>query len=139
RSLEFRAIPIPKDARFVIVNTGVKHSLAAGEYNDRRADCEAGTAYFAQRLEGIKALRDVSLTQLDAAKRGISEQVFRRCRHVISENERTRSAARALEHMNLPEIGRLMLASHCSLRDDYNVSCHELDVLVELAWKQDGC
>ena len=133
RSLEYRLLPLPENVRLVICNTMVKHELAAGEYNKRRAECEEGVRYLAQRLKGVSALRDVTLAQVESAGHDLPEVIYRRCRHVISENARVVQAAAALERGNLDEFARLMAESHRSLRDDYEVSCDELDLMVNLA------
>jgi galactokinase len=116
----------------------VKHNLAGGEYNRRRADCEASIDHLRQFLPGIKALRDVTLSELEKYGTGLSEVRFRRSHHVISENSRVQEAAKALKSRDLERFGELMYASHRSLRDDYEVSCRELDVMVELASKIGG-
>jgi galactokinase len=133
RSLEYRLLPLSEQARLVICNTMVKHELAGGEYNQRRVDCEAGVRHLAQKLPGVRALRDVTEADLESHGRDLPEMVYRRCRHVITENARTLQAAAALEREALADFGRLMNESHCSLRDDYEVSCEELDLMVELA------
>jgi galactokinase len=133
RSLEYRLLPLPESVRLVICNTMVKHELAAGEYNKRRAECEEGVRHLAQRVNGVSALRDVTLSQLESAGQDLPEVIYRRCRHVISENARVVQAAAALERGDLDEFGRLMGESHRSLRDDYEVSCHELDLMVSFA------
>jgi len=133
RSLEYQRLPLPENVGLVICNTMVKHELAAGEYNKRRAECEGGARHLAQRLEGVSALRDVTFAQLESAGRDLPEVIYRRCNHVISENVRVMQAATALERGDLAEFGRLMAESHRSLRDDYEVSCHELDLMVTLA------
>jgi galactokinase len=133
RSLESRQVPVPDDARLVICNTMVKHALASGEYNVRRAECEAGVRELARSLPGITALRDVSMVELERFGGGLPETIFRRCRHVVGENARTVEAAAALERNDLAAFGKLMDDSHRSLRDDYEVSCEELDVMVDLA------
>jgi galactokinase len=133
RSLEYRLVPLPKDIRLVICNTMIKHELAAGEYNKRRAECEAGVRQLAAQREGVGALRDVTLEQLEFARSDLPEVIYRRCRHVISENARVLGAVAALERGDIAEVGRLMSESHRSLRDDYEVSCAELDLMVGLA------
>ena len=133
RSLEYRLLPLPENVRLVICNTMVKHELAAGEYNKRRADCEKGVRHFAQRFDGVSALRDVTMSQLESAGQDLPEVIYRRCRHVISENARVEQAATALERGDLDEFGRLMGESHRSLRNDYEVSCRELDLMVSFA------
>ena len=138
RTLERELLPLSASARIVVCNTKVKHNLAGGEYNERRADCEASVEYLRQFLPGIKALRDVTLAELEEYGSGLSEVRLRRCRHVISENMRVQEAAKALQSGDLARFGELMHASHGSLRDDYEVSCRELDVMVELASKFGG-
>jgi galactokinase len=133
RSLGYEALAIPSGVRLVICNSMVKHDLAAGEYNRRRADCETGVRILRQHLPGISALRDVTLADLEKNKSELPELVYRRCRHVISENERVLAAAESLKSGDLNQFGHLMYASHRSLRDDYEVSCRELDLLVEIA------
>jgi len=133
RSLEYRLLPLPENVRLVICNTMVKHELAAGEYNKRRAECEEGVRHFAQRFDGVSALRDVMMSQLESAGQDLPEVIYRRCRHVISENARVEQAATALERGDLDEFGRLMGESHRSLRNDYEVSCRELDLMVSFA------
>ena len=138
RSLEFRLLALPDNVRLIICNTMVKHALASSAYNERRAQCEVGVEYLAQFLPRVKALRDVTIEDLERHRAGLSEVVYRRCRHVITENARVLSAADALERSDLPQFGKLMAESHQSLRDDYEVSSEELDLMVELAGKVDG-
>ena len=138
RSLEYRLLPFTEEVRFVICNTMVKHELAGGEYNKRRADCEAAVHYLARLLPQVKALRDVTSQELDRHGKGMDGTVLRRARHVVSENERVQQAAKALASSDLRAFGKLMEQSHQSLRDDYEVSCFELDTMVELARKVDG-
>jgi galactokinase len=138
RSLERRWLPLPATVRVLACNTMVKHQLAGGEYNARRADCEAGVAVLARRDPEIRALRDATLGQLDAAKGEMPDRVYRRCRHVIAENARVQHAARALGAGDVDAFGRLMVDSHASLRDDYEVSCAELDTIVAIARECDG-
>jgi galactokinase len=133
RSLEYRLLPLPDEARLVICNTMVKHSLATGAYNQRRAECEAGVQQLRQFLPAVQALRDVSLTELAQHGRDLPELIYRRCRHVISENARVLVSAAALTQGDWAAFGQLMNESHRSLRDDYEVSCDELDLLVRLA------
>jgi galactokinase len=111
----------------------IKHELAAGEYNKRRAECEAGLRVLASGRDGVSALRDVTLQRLESVRPEMPEVVYKRCRHVISENARVLEAVAALERGDIAEMGRLMGESHHSLRDDYQVSCDELDLMVQLA------
>ena len=138
RSLDYNLLPIPPDVRLVICNTMVKHELAAGEYNRRRADCESGVSALRPHLPHIHALRDVTLADLEKHRNDLPEVVHRRCRHVIGENQRVLAAADALRSGKLDRFGQLMFESHRSLRDDYEVSCRELDLLVELASACEG-
>ena len=135
RTLETQAIPVDTtDTLVAICDTRVKHELSASEYNTRRAECEQGVELLRSAgLEGIRALRDVSEADLQRYGHALPEVVGRRCRHVVTENARTLAAADALRDGRLEEMGRLMLASHESLRSDYEVSCRELDVLVRIA------
>ena len=138
RSLECRLLPLPRDVSLVICNTMVKHELASGEYNTRRAECEEGVRLLSHSLPSIRALRDVSLAELEAQAATLPEVIYKRCRHVISEDARVTKAAASLEQGDLKTFGALMAESHRSLRDDYEVSCAELDLLVELAAQQEG-
>ena len=138
RSLEYRRLPLPAGVELVICDSGVRHELAGGEYNARRAQCEAGVRVLARHRPEVRALRDASLDDLERNRSQLGEVVYRRCRHVVTENARVLQAAQALERGDLPDFGRLMGESHLSLRFDYEVSCPELDLLVELAGKQKG-
>jgi len=138
RSLDYQLIPIPSEVNLVICNTMVRHEHSSSEYNARRAECEEGVRELAKALPGIRALRDVSLAQLEQNRSRLREVVYRRCRHVITENDRVRAAALALQNSNIQSLGRLMADSHQSLGEDYEVSCAELDILVNLASKQKG-
>jgi galactokinase len=138
RSLDHRFLPLPGDARLVVCNTMVRHELASGEYNRRRAECEAGVKRLARFLPGVRALRDVTQAELERHGREAPEVVYRRCRHVIGENVRVIEAAGALERNDLAAFGSLMSESHRSLSDDYQVSCDELNLLVGLASRVEG-
>jgi galactokinase len=114
--------------KLLIINTNVKHELSGGEYAERRAQCEEAAAKL-----GVKSLRDVTADQLEKNKAKLSELVYRRARHVIGEIERTTHAAEGVRNSNWPAVGQLMYASHYALKDDYEVSCAELDAVVEIA------
>ncbi len=133
RSLESRALPVPSTARLVVCNTMVKHQVATGEYNTRRAECEAAAHAFAEHKPGVRALRDVSPEDLDRFGPSLPPVLFRRARHIVMENQRVLDAADALTRGNLDAFGRLMDAGHRSLRDDFALSCEELDLMVDLA------
>jgi galactokinase len=138
RSLKFELLPLPDNVRLIICNTTVKHELASSAYNERRAQCEAGVEHLAKFVPNVTALRDVTLEQLEQFGSDLPEVVYRRCRHVITENARVLSAAQALKRGDLNDFGRLMAESHQSLRDDYEVSSEELDLMVELAREVEG-
>ncbi len=139
RQLSGTLIPLAiRDVTVVVCDTRVRHALASSEYNSRRAECEQGIAILKETLPGAVALRDVKWTDFERLQERLPEVVRRRCRHVVSENERTLSAVRALQAGDAEEMGRLMAASHRSLRDDYSVSCRELDILVESAQRVPG-
>ena len=133
RSLEFQLLPVPRDLRLVVCNSMVRHELVSGEYNRRRADCEEGVRLLQLHLPGIRALRDVAVADLEAWKQVLSARVYRRCRHVVTENQRVLAAAKALQCGDAHRFGHLMYRSHASMRDDYQISCKELDLLVDLA------
>ncbi|HXR18396.1 MAG TPA: galactokinase [Steroidobacteraceae bacterium] len=145
RSLEHQHLPLNprlpaagQPVRLVICNTLVRHQLAGSEYSRRREQCEQGVRTFARIAPGIQALRDVSPALLQAHESQLDPVIYRRCRHVVSENERVREAAKALVEHDLARFGQLMRDSHRSLRDDYEVSCDELDLMVRLAESIDG-
>ena len=138
RSLEARRARVDPCARLVICNTMVHHELASSAYNARREECERAVALLAGPLDGVKALRDVSRDQLARHAARLPDLILRRARHVVGENARVLRAASALETGDLVEFGRLMNELHRSLRDDYEVSCPELDLMVELAREVPG-
>ena len=139
RSLEIREIRLDtSEVAIVICDTNVKHNLVASEYNARRAECEYGVEVLNEYLPGIVALRDVEPEEFAQYEGLLPDAVRRRCRHVISENRRTLAAAEALNRGDFAAVGALMAASHNSLRDDYEVSCMELDVAVEIAGTVEG-
>jgi len=139
RSLEYRHVPVPSgEYRFVVADTGKRRGLVDSEYNTRRRECEEAAAFFAKRRPEVKALRDVSPEELLEAEGKLDGTVFRRARHVVTENARTLKAVEALENGDMEAFGELMNASHESLRTDYEVSCAELDVMVEEALRIPG-
>ena len=123
----------------VICDTNIKHELSDSEYNVRRLECERGVEILQEVLPGIRALRDVTIEDFERHQERLPEPVRRRCRHVVTEDERTLNAVAALRRSDLEEMGRLMGQSHRSLRDDYEVSCTELDLLVEIAGNFTDC
>jgi galactokinase len=139
RSLERTMIELNIGDRVVVVcDTGVKHSLASSQYNERREECVRGVELLRAKLPGIASLRDVSAAEFDEYSELLPEPIRRRCRHVVTENGRTLRAADALRHGEIAFFGKMMRESHQSLRDDYEVSCKELDLMVELALQHEG-
>lgn len=133
RSLEMQQVPLPYKIGFILTDSGVRHSLAAGEYNARTDECAAAVALFAKRVPGIDKLRDVSMDMLQASRSDLGDILYRRCRHVLTENQRVLDAVAALENSAAQHLGSLLTACHASLRDDFEVSCGELDALVAAA------
>ncbi len=133
RSLQFEVVSLPETWSIVLCNTNVKHAIAESGYNARRAECEQAVALLRESLPNIRALRDVTLPQLEQSRAKLSDVLYRRCRHIITENLRAQQTVRALVAGNLPALKPILLASHESLRDDYEVSCRELDIMVDLA------
>lgn len=133
RSLEFRALPLHDDLRLVICNSMVRRELSSSAYNTRREECEEGVRILAKHIPGIRALRDVTIEQLELFRPALPEIVYRRCHHVVTEDDRVLTAAEALEVNDLGALRKAMAESHRSLRDDFEVSCKELDLLVQLA------
>ena len=134
RTLDATSIPLDTTETVVaICDSTVRHELASSEYNTRRAECERGVELLRESLPGIRELRDVSVADFERYEGQLPEPVRRRCRHVVRENERTLLAADAFTRGDLASAGELMNRSHDSLRDDYEVSCPELDALVEIA------
>jgi galactokinase len=130
--------PLGDDVTVVVVNSMAKHSLADGEYAKRRRECETGVAYFQKKDPNVKALRDVTPRPVKDAENDLGDLTFRRCRHVVTENERCLQFADKLKNKDYAGAGELMYASHASLRDDYEVSVKELDFLVDTAKTLDG-
>ena len=133
RSLHAHPVALPQGVAVVIVNSHVKRGLLDGEYNARRAQCEAAARHY-----GVKALRDVSLEQLNRDATGLEPLVFRRARHIVTENQRTVDAAQALAAGDLAHMGRLMAASHASMRDDFEITHPKIDLIVDILQKSIG-
>jgi galactokinase len=133
RSLGYKFVPIPAGIQLVVCNTMVKHELATGAYNQRRAECEEGVRLFSRWNPAVRALRDVSLELLDQHAKDLPPIIAKRCTHVVCENQRTLDAAQSLMDGDLKTVGHLMRESHNSLRNLYEVSCAELDVMVDSA------
>lgn len=134
RTLEPQQVPLPSTVRVVILDTGTRRGLADSAYNERRAACENTADQFR-----VKALRDISLAEFEKRADNLDEITRKRVRHVITENERTLRAAESLRRGDVTTFGQLMVESHISLRDDYEVSSPALDAMVEIARSQPGC
>ncbi len=138
RDLTYRHVPLREGIKIVVCNSGVKRALAQSEYEVRLNQCRQAVAQIASTGLAVKSLRDVEPADLETARDALTEILLRRARHVVTENARVLDAVKVLESGDVEHFGELMNASHESLRDDYEVSSKELDVLVELAWKQPG-
>ena len=134
RSLDTRSVPLPSQTSVVILDTATRRGLVDSAYNERRFQCEEAAAFF-----GVKALRDVSLQQFEVGSDKLDSTTRRRAHHVITENQRTLAAVESMGQDDAQTLGQLMNASHASLRDDFEVSSEELNLMVELAQVQDGC
>jgi galactokinase len=139
RSLGIRDVPIPESARIVVFDSGVRRELTTSAYNERRASCERVVAALRTRDSWVRALRDADDAMLVELAASISPVDFRRASHVVAENGRPAAMADAFASGDLARAGRLMMHSHASLRDLYEVSTPELDALVDLAVEQPGC
>lgn len=133
RSLELQHIPVPAELDILIVNSNCKHALVGGEYNERREQCEN-----AAKIIGVKALRDATMDMLKAKKDQMDEVTYRRARHVITEDDRVLKAIDAFKQGDLAKLAELMYASHCSMRDDFEITIPEIDGLVEIIRKAIG-
>jgi galactokinase len=133
RSLGYELVPIPKGCSVIVCDTNKRRGLVDSEYNTRRRECERGA-----EILGVPALRDVTPETFAQRQDEMDAVTRQRCRHVVTENARVLEAVEALGRGDVTRFGQLMNASHISLRDDYEVSCAELDAMVEAAWHQDG-
>jgi galactokinase len=139
RSLEYEAVPIPEDELvFVIADSKVERGLGNTEYHARQKQCERGRLFFKSINKSLKTLRDVSEDLLIVNREKLDPVIYRRCRHVITENRRVEKAVAALKAPDMKLFGEMMNNSHESCKNDYEVSCRELDILVELARKVPG-
>lgn len=127
RSLELTQVKVPSYLEILIVNSNIKHALVGGEYNQRREQCESAAATL-----GVKALRDATLPLLEAKKDDMDELCYKRARHIITEDDRVLEAIKAFEQGDLKKLSELMYASHCSMRDDFEITIPEIDGLVEI-------
>ena len=139
RSLEWKTIPLPEDVSIVIADTTVRRKLTSGEYNKRRAACEEAVRLLKKDLHDIKSLRDVSVEEFNRYAKKLPNEVEKRARHVVEEIGRSNQAEALLEAKNIHDFGRLMNECHASLRDLYEVSCPELNVMANIAQSLEGC
>jgi len=138
RSLEYKPVPLPESAQLLIVNSGVVHSLREGSLNNRQRECRQAVSLLVESGLEITALRDLRLENLDRHRSVLSDLLYRRCRHVVTEIQRVHDAFQTMVSNDPATLGQLMNQSHNSLRDDFEVSCSELDFLVDIARKGDG-
>ncbi len=139
RSLEWKTLLLPEDISIVIADTTVRRKLTSGEYNKRRAACEEAVRLLKQDLPQIKALRDISVDDFNRRSGKLPTEIERRARHVVEEIQRSRQVEALLEEGDLQRFGKLMNDCHVSLRDLYEVSCPELDIMVRIAQSLNGC
>ena len=139
RTLVWRPVPLPAGTVIVIADSRIKHKLVDSAYNTRHDECSQAVRILQTKYPNITALRDVTPEQLLAMQAQMPENVFRRARHIVSECQRVPRAAAMLDAGDSVGFGRLMFETHTSLRDDYEVSCKELDILVDLAFHIPGC
>lgn len=137
-SLTYEQVPLPPECQLVVCDTGIKHNLAASEYNIRRQQCSEGAHLLSFTLPSVKTLRDISTEQFELHKKELGDIIQKRCRHVVYENERVLHSVAALKKGDLSEFGKLMYQSHMSLKDDYEVSCPELDAIVDICAEVEG-
>jgi len=134
RSLQYERVPIPAGVRIVVTDSAIRRGLVDSAYNERRAQCEQGA-----RLMGVKALRDVSVEMFEAHRDKLPALVARRCKHVVTEDQRTLDSVQALRRGDLTTFGKLMNESHISMRDDFEITTPEIDTLVEIQQNTPGC
>ena len=139
RSLEYRSLPLPENVVLVVADTSVRRKLTSGEYNQRRSACEETVRILGRELPGITSLRDVSVEDFNRFSNQLPAELEKRSRHVVEEIQRTNQARVMLESGDVQNFGKLMNECHISLRDLYEVSVHELDVMVEIAQGLPGC
>jgi galactokinase len=139
RSLAARPVTVPDSAALVVIDSKVHHQHAGGEYNLRRQACEEGVARLQPALPGISQLRDVSVTDLERHGGLLPDMIFRRCRHIVTENQRVLDGETALNRGDGAAFGQLMRQSHSSMRDDFEITCAEVDLLADLANAEACC
>jgi galactokinase len=137
RSLQAQQVQLPAGIALILTDSGVRHSLSDGAYNNRAEECATAVALLAESVPGLESLRDLNPEILEANKANLNEVLYRRCRHVVTEIQRVQDTVEALGDNDLQKVGSMLNACHESLRDDYAVSCAELDALVECANSSD--
>lgn len=138
RSLNYEPVTLDSTkADIIVCNTMVKHELGSTEYNKRRNECEFGVKVIKEKFSEVNSLRDANMAYLNAVKNSIDNVIYKRCKHVITENERTMLSVSALKNKDYRLFGELLKGSHYSLKDDYEVSCTELDEMVRIAESMD--
>jgi galactokinase len=139
RSHESKAVKLPENTVVVVADTGVRRGLVSSAYNDRRASCEEALRHLQIAIPGIKTLREVSIGEFNRFSAGMAEIPLKRSRYIVHECARMDQALDVLSRNDATSFGGLMNDTHAGLRDDYEVSCAELDAMVETAWKLPGC
>ena len=139
RELTYEQLPLPDEVSVVICNSMVKHAVATGEYGDRSNEVMAGQAVLQRERPGVAMLRDATLEDLEACRSLMPVASYKRCRHIITENARVLKAREALLQGDMNRFGALLAEAHASVRDDFEASCTEVDVLVEIANQQEEC
>ncbi|MBN1937560.1 MAG: galactokinase [Anaerolineae bacterium] len=138
RTLDYKPVSLPAQIAVVVMDTAKRRGLTDSAYNTRRAECEQGVRFLQRHLPNITALRDVSVSEFERYAHELPQNVQMRCRHVVSENQRVLDFVAASDRGDTQSMGEMINASHISLRDDYAVSCAELDAMVEAAWRAPG-
>jgi galactokinase len=138
RSLDVMQVPIPDNARLIVTDSGVRHRLPEGDYNNRADECAAAVQLLAKVVPGLETLRDLQADVLDEHKKTLGDVLYRRCHHVVSENARVHRAVEAMDNADLSQLGTLLNDCHTSLRDDFEISCAEVDQLVAICNASDG-
>ncbi len=139
RSLEWKTVPLPENVSIVIADTTVRRKLTSGEYNKRRSACEEAVRLLKQDLPNVKSLRDVSMDDFNRLAKKLPDEIEKRARHVVEEIGRSNQAEALLEAGDIQNFGKLMNECHVSLRDLYEVSCPELNTMVNIAQPLEGC
>ncbi len=139
RTHESKPVKLPENTVIIVADTGVRRGLAGSAYNDRRASCEEALRHFQGFLSGIESLREVTPADFEKYSTGLGEIPLKRSRYIVLECARMDKALEVLSRQDAAEFGSLMKETHIGLRDDYDVSCPELDAMAEIAWEQPGC